>query len=330
MRAHWRGIKAPQAPAIDQSLPVAVVLINVVRDLASQRDLTMAAQEWTLPHQKDCCTLVRGSCLILDRDDASIVGLYLTEHTDAAINSVARAGRQLCSWCPKVYPQKGHRNWYGTHNTKNGEHGYIGHNWLDGTQRFACPTAATKSFVTAFMRRRANSAAEHAMTTTFSGLQALERRHVPAVYAERVRLAKQAHFGGIVPGLPLEDLAGTFVGITLDFACQPHNDSSVDGTTETICWHRHPDDPEFGFTILEYNLTFMIEGASCLYMMGNIWHGTPPDAASTKSFLHNSLGLVLMSKKALLANTDNMRRENENLYAQAVQQHDDPIKTLPT
>lgn len=317
-RAHWPGtVFPPQGPALDPALPVAVVLLRRVPNLSRQRELDMTSEAWTLGHQRAVSVLIRTSCLLLDADDASIVGLYVTDRMDPGVAGVAAAGRQLSAQCRKVYPQKRHTNWYGTHRGASGG-GYIGHNWLDGAQRFACPTAATKNYVTAFLPRRPHPTIQWHLASTFGGLQALERRHVPDVYLQRLRLAERARFGGIVPGLPLRALAATYTGVTVDFACRPHNDSSMPGTTETICWHRTPGDPEFGFSILEYNVTLLMEGASCLYMLGTLWHGTPPDAPNARTFRHNSLGLVLMSKHAVLADTDATRRANENMQAMAV------------
>ena len=339
-RAHWVAGDAlgdassdasSAAPAVDPDLPLDVVLVHrqpahhletsdksasaVASDTTSNASgLHLGHPGWTLAELRRSATVLRGSCLVLDAASAAIVGVFLTTAADAAIGAVAVAGREHLEMCCRagVYPQKRRRHWYGSFDTG----GYRGLNWLDGVQRFACPTAATRQFVTAFLPRRDLPHVQAQMAAVFAGMQALERRHVPAIYARRLALARRARFPGIVPGLPLERLAATFVGVTLDFSCQPHNDSSVLGTTETIVWDRPPGTPDFGFAILEYNLLFEIDGACMLYMPGDVWHGTPVMPRDD----HGTLGLVLMSKKAVLADTDTQRAANQRLQTEAVWQ----------
>ena len=43
----------------------------------------------------------------------------------------------------------------------------------------------------------------------FSGLQAMERLHVPCYYTNRVAFAERVGFPGMIPGVPLENLACT-------------------------------------------------------------------------------------------------------------------------
>lgn len=308
-RARWRGIppSARAEPAVDPALPADVVVLREVAVPAY--DTAAGVAQWSLEHLLQHTVCITTTCLMLD-PDAVIIGLYVTSATDPAVSGVAAVGRQLAAQCPHTYPLKRRSHWYGKHVGN----GYTGYNWVDGIQRFACPTKVANTFVTAFLPRRPDAhRAERLLAETFAGLQTLERRHVPDVYRRRVELARRAEFPGIIPGLPIERLAATYVGVTLDFTCRPHNDSSVAGTTETICWHRVPGDPVFGFAILQYGATLLLENSSCLYMPGDIWHGTPPNVSDACDFKHNSLGLVLMSKKALLADTDLTRQANRNV-----------------
>jgi len=68
----------------------------------------------------------------------------------------------------------------------------------------------------------------------FSAVQTLERKHVPAAAAKRVDLATAADSPCIAPGLALDDLAASFVGLSLDYAVVPHCDNAAPGTSESM------------------------------------------------------------------------------------------------
>jgi len=321
-RARWPGEVASTSagPAVDPTLPVEVIVLADGRVGGSTEALALDDPAWTVEavRARPGALRVQRSALIV-LADATIVGLYLTQATDPAIAAVAADGLDLAAACPRTYPLKARGQWYGRHarHKRSTSRGYAGRNWVDGVQRFACPTGAAKQYITAYLPRRAQPGQLDAVRVArvFGGQQTLERRHAPQVAAQRLALAQAADFPGLVPPLPLDALAATYVGVTKGFACPPHCDSSCKGTTETVLWHRPAGDAPFAFSILEHNVVLDVCGAAVLYMSGALTHGTPPNALGT----HDTLGLVLMSKRSVLCPTPGGRAANRNVGKQALQ-----------
>ena len=136
----------------------------------------------------------------------------------------------------------------------------------------------------------------------FTGLQAMERLHVPCYYANRMAFSERVGFPGMIPAVPLENLACISASCTKGYACDAHSDSAVRGAAESVYWHKPqafkmPKGHIWCFAICDACVLFDLGVASsCVcYLPGRgVVHGTLPTSA--EHYEHSGNGFALVTK----------------------------------
>jgi hypothetical protein len=314
--AYWcrqcSWITNPHRPAVDATLKPDVLLVR--RVARPEKTYELGDDEWSrdalFPHT---AAYIEFTTLVIDAVTHNVVALYVTEDRDPAVQAVVDCGWQLSTHASKLYPRKRRHLFYGRH---DGRLGHMGKNWLDGIQKFPNPKAKG-GFATAFYLKAPDQPdmnVESAML--YTGMQTLEAKHAPAVTAFRIDKAIASHLPCILPGLDMADMACSCTGLSLNFACPPHIDSSVPGTTETMFFGHIEGESPYPFHILDYNVMFNHRKAVGFYMCCTLLHGTPPQQPNATS--HKGVGMVIMSKNRNVGGFEATRQANENLANHAI------------
>lgn len=308
-RCAWK--KNSRQPAFDVRLQPDVVLVQRISPRPT--GLILGDPRWTRDAlYAQARAYIEHTTLVLDALTYTIVALYVTGDRDPAVATVIQLGWETARLCPQLYPRKRGSQFYGK---RRG--GHMGYNWLDGIQRFPSNKATTK-FVTGFYRQ--NAACREGIEKAslyFTSMATLEKKHVPAIAAERVARATEAALPCIVPGATLNDIAASCSGLSINFACPAHIDSSAPGTTETMFFGSSPNEGgPYCFHIVDYNIMFHHPSAVAFYLCSTLLHGTAPLQPHTTD--HQGFGSVLMSKTRNVAAHAKTQAANSNISLHAV------------
>tara|TARA_B110000008_G_C16969238_1_gene563237 strand:- start:3081 stop:3749 length:669 start_codon:yes stop_codon:yes gene_type:complete len=133
--------------------------------------------------------------------------------------------------------------------------------------------------------------------TLFAQQYAIEKVLAPRIANYRRQLVRDVSFPPIFPGLSRKFCPVTMVGISRGFGNTTHNDSCVNGVTETIFWAnkkvKSTSNEPVLFMITTARLCLDIGARPCmLFLKGNEMHGTVPTRNP-----HTSIGTVLITKR---------------------------------
>tara|TARA_R100001443_G_scaffold18608_1_gene29577 strand:+ start:7966 stop:9456 length:1491 start_codon:yes stop_codon:yes gene_type:complete len=277
--------------------------------------------------KKENLKLIDKSCVVIYKGIIQVV--YITEEFDKGITKATEKLKKLGENMDKYHRVKEHSFYSGfklgakteeekteAHLYKKDQHKhdkYMGRNWLDGMISFYL--SPTKFYpdrkygtITAYQPRKweANDDDDfmYNFIYTFCALQELEKRYAPAITDYRITKAKNAEFVGAIPNIPIERLAATGLGGSVNFASAIHSDSGIEGLTETIIWCKCDEGKQQYFVSPTIKMYFDLSKHNAIILQPpKIPHGT----ANTGN--HGGYGFVNISKQRCLEKGTNMKSQ---------------------
>lgn len=282
-------------------------------------------------------TLIQGSVLVVTRSHSrrsptyTVLALYITSETDAAVERISRLVPANVQGMSKYYPTKESIKFYkGMRPVKDGASAvssylkrpaYAGRNFYDGIGFFAGRNGSGMEIL--YSKRKPAALDDQSFVTnhamTYSGVFALEQKYVPAVANMRRRLAETSGSPGAIPGLPPDLLPANAVACSIGFACDAHNDSGRNGMTESILWNAvvgtPPSSGRYAFVMVEARVLVDLQCApgSFMAIRSDTTHGSvlpnlpaPMTAKEAVELKHELVGCVIMTKKQTSSNTATM------------------------
>lgn len=281
-------------PSLTIDLPIIDIKKLNIRDVR-----TKAIFETPESLRKKKYTKINKSCIITHNNE--IIMVYVRGKDDKAIYKATKHFKELGEQMMKYYPEKAHTFYSGLFNKQDKESRYYGWNALDGFIRYLSSKYGNNIFT--FHPRNAEAQFDlkflYNLMYSYSAIYALEKRWAPAIAQYRLDKAKKVNKVSSIPPLPLEILPATSLGVSLNFASSLHDDSGVQGITETIAWEKVEKGKESYFVNDEAKMYFDIGSDNCFILIPpKIAHGT------VNTGEHNGLGFVIITKQNLIADTD--------------------------
>lgn len=249
---------------------------------------------------KEELLIIDESCIILNNKN-EIVNIFITEDDDINIGKILKNHKRFYELTKKF--QKIKKNmFYSTRFKKKDKNGipidgtvkplirYGGENYLYGTQRYLHPTIKKQMIRYFPIKENYSDEFIKLKRDLYIGLYELEKQHIPVVGEYRYNLTKD--YPCIFRGLSRKRFAPTCMGSSYNFSNQPHKDSSVKGTMETILFAGAKN---YKFKNDKYNIQFNLIKNCILYQPPTDLHHTI-DTGN-----HNGYGYVLLSKINLCA-----------------------------
>jgi hypothetical protein len=271
--------------------------------------------------EKDNIKMMNNSCVVVHKKE--IMCVYVNEKTDKAITEATKHLKKLGEQMGKYYPCKekgfysGFRLGAKTDEEKKAAHefkkearssdAYKGYNYLDGMIKYFKSYSAhypnrTTGTAVVYQPRdwKANEDEDFLYNLVYSycALQELENRYCPAIAAARQRIAEKANYVGSLPNVPLSRCSATGLGASKDFASSLHNDSGIEGLTETIFWNKCDEGKKQLFVCPTLKLCFNLhDNNAIIFQPPKIPHGT----ADTGN--HGGYGFVNITKQGVITTT---------------------------
>ena len=244
---------------------------------------------------------IEESCIILNEDN-EIVNVFITEDQDKNICEILKNHKRFYELTKKY--QKKKKNMFYSVRFKRKSKGkpiegtikprikYGGENYLYGTQRFLHPVERKQMIRFFPIKENYSDEFMKLKRDLFVGLADLEKLHIPVVAEHRYNLTKD--YPCVFRGLTRDRFSPTCMGSSYNFSNQPHSDSSVKGTMESILFAGRPN---YKFKNDKYNIVFHLKKNCVLYQPPTDLHHTI-DTGS-----HGGYGYVLLSKVNLCCKT---------------------------
>ena len=333
-RMYWKDNPVRATMAFDyMSYPVDVVVLKrekAIKFHADDPDWAKVPNKWPI--------INRGTVVVFEETGGySIAGLYLTSKEVPALEHLYKVSVKPClaSARTNLPPRQtfavqgatrdlkyidgkrkrsqheaklkgGKRrdfvapNKYGTKFYKKMMRGMI---WNDGFGGYMSLTKGWrgKSWYDYFKRNpQINDKDAYDFARFYVELYEVEKQIVPPIAKYRRLLAGGVKLPSIFPGVPRNMCPVTMAGISYGFGNSTHNDSCVNGITETICWCNRNLKGDNGtplmFACTTARLAYDIGTRPVvLFQKGNEMHGTCVTNAT-----HKSRGMVLISKRRTL------------------------------
>jgi hypothetical protein len=270
--------------------------------------------------KKEGLRLQDKSCIITYKGEIQIV--YITGEYDEAINKATEKLKDLGEGMEKYYPVKEHTFYTpfklvkGTKKDRDEAYKfkkdaksvdrYYGKNWMDGQIKYYLgkhPNERAYGAIIAYQPRSITAYQDkdfmYNFVYSYCALYELEKRYAPAVAKWRLQLAEEAGKVSAIPGVPLSRHPATGMGASLDFASAIHNDSGMDGLSETIFWIKPATGEKQYFVSPTLGLFFDLTKHNCIILQPpKIPHGT------INSGNHKGYGFVNITKKNLISKTE--------------------------
>ena len=269
--------------------------------------------------KKEGLRLQDKSCIITYKGEIQIV--YITGEYDEAINKATEKLKDLGEGFEKYYPVKEHGFYTpfkltGTKKDRDEAYKfkedarsvdrYYGKNWMDGQIKYYLskhPSGISYGTTIAYQPRSPTAYQDKDfmfnLVYSYCALYELEKRYAPAVAKWRLQLAEEAGKVPAIPGVPLNRHPATGMGASLDFASAIHNDSGMDGLSETIFWIKPAEGQKQYFVSPTLGLFFDLTKHNCIILQPpRIPHGT------INSGNHRGYGFVNITKQNLIAKTE--------------------------
>jgi hypothetical protein len=268
--------------------------------------------------KKEGFKYVDKSCVITHKGEILIV--YITAEFDPAIKKATERLVPLGEAMEKYYPVKA-STFYSAFKIKaktkeekiqanitnlalKENPRYYGKNWMDGQIKyFKGGHSNVTGTMISYQPRKPDAFQDeqflYDLIYSYCSLYELEKRYAPAVAKWRLELAQEAGKVPAIPGVPLERHPATGCGASLDFASAIHNDSGMNGLTETIFWNTPDKNHKQLFVSPQLKCVFDLTKHNCIILQPpKIPHGT------VNSGNHNGYGYVNITKQNLVAKTD--------------------------
>jgi hypothetical protein len=270
--------------------------------------------------KKEGLRLQDKSCIITYKGEIQIV--YITGEYDEAINKATEKLEDLGGGFEKYYPVKEHTFYTpfklikGTQKDRDKAYQfkkdqkevdrYYGKNWMDGQIKYYLgkhPNGRAYGAIIAYQPRSPIAYQDKDfmfnLVYSYCALYELEKRYAPAVAKWRLQLAEEAGKVPAIPGVPLNRHPATGMGASLDFASAIHNDSGMDGLSETIFWIKPAEGQKQYFVSPTLGLFFDLTKHNCIILQPpKIPHGT------INSGNHRGYGFVNITKQNLISKTE--------------------------
>jgi hypothetical protein len=315
---HWTKNPYKEEPLLIDIPHIEMDLFPFNRDFKSKPLLFTEKQLRDLGYK-----FINKSCVITNKGEIQIV--YITASTDRAITNACKYLEPLGEKMEKYYPEKAHTFYNAFSLARSGASkaekdeqtklnkerkkiaGYTGKNWLDGMIRYHLSNSTPKGTVIAYHPRDPEAMEDedflYYLVYSFCALYELEKRYCPDVANYRYDLAKNAGFVGALPNVPLERHCATSVGGSLDFASAIHNDSGMEGLSETIIWTT-PEKPNKQYFISPtLRMVFDLSTENAVILQPP---KVPHSTASTGE--HKAYGFVNITKANLVNQTEITKR----------------------
>ena len=267
--------------------------------------------------KKENLKYVDKSCVITYKGEILIV--YITAEYDKAITKATERLEQLGVGMEKYYPVKD-SSFYTPFQLVNSKQDiakslvynreqkskprYYGKNWMDGQIKyFKGGTGDVTGTIISYQPRKPEAYDDeeflYNLVFSYCSLYELEKRYAPAVAKWRLELAQDAHKVPAIPGVPLDRHPATGCGASLNFASAIHNDSGMNGLTETIFWNTPSKGNKQYFVSPQIGCVFDLTKHNAVILQPpKIPHGT------LNSGNHQAYGYVNITKQNLVAKTD--------------------------
>jgi hypothetical protein len=270
--------------------------------------------------KKEGLKYIDKSCVITYNGVIQIV--YITEVDDPAIKKATEKLEDLGGGFDKYYPVKPHTFYtpFDLHAHTDAEKKavakkrkellkedrYYGKNWMDGQIKYYLGEHHTGSAIGAVIAYQPRSPTAYQdnefmynLVYSYCALYELEKRYAPAVARWRLELAEEANKSPAIPGVPLNRHPATGMGASLDFASAIHNDSGMDGLSETIFWNKPEKGQKQYFVSPTLGFVFDLTKHNAIILQPpKIPHGT------VNSGNHRGYGFVNITKKNLISKTE--------------------------
>jgi len=279
--------------------------------------------------KKEGIKYIDKSCVITY--EGKILIVYITEEFDPAVKKATEKLVELGVGMEKYYPVKEHtfytpfrltadkskqKEAYEYKKKQHSEARYYGKNWMDGQIKYYLGrhNGRVSGTTIAYQPRNPDAFKDkeflHNLVYSYCALYELEKRYAPAVAKWRLELAQDATKVPAIPGVPLDRHPATGCGASLDFASAIHNDSGMDGLTETIFWNTPAKGQKQYFVSPQIGFVFDLTKHNAVILQPpKIPHGT------LNSGNHNGYGYVNITKQNLVAETE-LNKEWYNKWRQ--------------
>jgi len=269
---------------------------------------------------KEGFKFINKSCVITHNGE--ILAVYIKGETDDAVNVAVKSLRRMIDKVEVYYPVKEKTFYSGfkltrgsaterekkeaTYQTQSRKEKdkYQGKNWLDGMIKYFKGTSGghTGTIVT-YQPREVDAIKDkeflYDLVYSYGALHELEKRYSPAIANYRYELAKNANFPSAFPNFPLEKHPATTCGSSVDFASAIHNDSGLEGVTESIIWNKCREGEHQFFVSPDIKIVFDLSKDNALILQPpKIAHGT------INTGNHGGIGIVNITKENLVNETE--------------------------
>jgi hypothetical protein len=268
--------------------------------------------------KKEGMKYIDKSCVITHNGEILIV--YITEAFDPAITKATEKLFDLGVDMERYYPVKD-STFYSPftlgaktteeiekskkfNNESRSKPRYYGKNWMDGQIKyFRGGTSGLSGATISYQPRKPEAFQDEDflfnLVYSYCSLYELEKRYAPAVAKWRLELAEDAGKVPAIPGIPLDRHPATGCGASLNFASAIHNDSGMDGLTETIFWNKATKGNKQMFVSPQIKCVFDLTKHNAIILQPpKIPHGT------INSGNHQGYGYVNITKQNLVAKTE--------------------------
>lgn len=270
--------------------------------------------------KKEGLRLMDKSCVITHKGEIVIV--YITEEYDRAIGKATEKLDELGGALEKYYPVKDHTFYtyfkLGAKTQKEKDETYLkkkqqksidryyGKNFMDGQIRYFVgkhPNGRAYGSIIAYQPRSPTAYQDEEfmfnLAYSYCALYELEKRYAPAIAKWRLELAEECGKVSAIPGIPLDRHPATGMGASLDFASAIHNDSGMNGLSETIIWTKPASGQKQYFVSPTLGLFFdLTKHKAIILQPPKIPHGT------INSGNHRGYGFVNITKQNLVNETE--------------------------
>ena len=247
-------------------------------------------------YNEDTKQYIDYSCILKDKITGKILTVIIYDQDDKDIHTILNDnGELLLNGFSRYYSKKRSFFYNGFSNTTKPK-SYSGINWLCGYQRYLHPIEK-KQMIN--YHKRNNKADEDdeflkAYLKVYCGIYHLEKKYLPKLAEERLKLCKLSPFA---KNFPIELNPSTTLGGSINFSNKPHADSCKKGMYESIIFKQRSD-IDYIFCNYYANVEYKIKGCCIIFQDGKILHGTKNTGN------HEGIGFVNITKSNLVCNTD--------------------------
>ncbi len=316
-------------PYNDNPISIDLPVIELEHLYPMKKDFINKAVFYTLDKvKKENIKIINKSCIVAYKGE--IMAVYITSEADKAIIKATERVAKLAEYM-ETYHKVKEKTFYTpyvlTKSNPTPEQKkeatklkkdaisvdrYSGKNWMDGMIKYFRGVKGDSGTVITYQPRDTeadeNKDFLYDLIYTYMCLYELEKRYAPDVAKYRLELANKAGFVGAFPGVPLSRCPATGVGASHNFSSAIHNDSGIEGLTETIIWDLPSKGNKQYFISPTINMCFDLSTHNAVILQ-------PPKVphSTVDTGEHNGIGLVNITKKNLVASTD-INKQYYGLY----------------